>query len=36
VGDNLQRIGKLDTPEIMPIIPCDQPYYYRNKLEFTS
>lgn len=35
VADNLQRIGKLDTPPIMPIIPCEQPYYYRNKMEFT-
>ncbi len=35
VKDNLLRIGKLDLPEIEPIIPSKKTYYYRNKLEFT-
>ncbi len=35
VIDNLQRIGKLDIPEIMPIIPAKNTRFYRNKLDFT-
>ncbi len=35
VKDNFERIGKLDIPEILPIIPAKQQYFYRNKLEFT-
>jgi 23S rRNA (uracil1939-C5)-methyltransferase len=35
VVQNLARIGKLDLPEISPIIPSSQTFYYRNKLEFT-
>lgn len=35
VMDNLQRIGKLDLPEPMPIIGSEKQRYYRNKLEFT-
>lgn len=35
VVDNLQRIGKLELPEILPIIPSANTYYYRNKLEYT-
>jgi len=35
VGDNLKRIGGLDLPEILPIVPSDNIYYYRNKLEYT-
>src|SRR5688572_17390429 len=31
----LVRIGKLDIPEIKPIIPSGNSYHYRNKLEFT-
>ncbi len=33
--DNLQRIGKVELPEISPIIGCEDDYHYRNKLEFT-
>ncbi|MEO6671310.1 MAG: 23S rRNA (uracil(1939)-C(5))-methyltransferase RlmD [Ferruginibacter sp.] len=33
--ENLRRIGKVDLPEIMPIIGSDDTIYYRNKLEFT-
>ncbi len=35
VKDNLERIAKVDFPEIQPIIRSNTPYYYRNKLEFT-
>ncbi|MCM1502879.1 MAG: 23S rRNA (uracil(1939)-C(5))-methyltransferase RlmD [Bacteroidales bacterium] len=35
VYDQLVRIGHLDVPEIMPIVPSGQTQYYRNKLEFT-
>lgn len=35
VSDNLIRIGKLDIPQIMPIVKSDNEYFYRNKLEFT-
>ena len=32
---NLKRIGKVEVPEIMPIIGCENSIHYRNKLEFT-
>ncbi len=32
---NLKRIGKINLPEILPIIGADDDKYYRNKLEFT-
>ena len=35
VEQNLRRIGKVDTPEILPIIGGDDTVHYRNKLEFT-
>ncbi len=35
VEDNLQRIGKITLPEITPIIPSEDIFYYRNKLEYT-
>lgn len=35
VYDQLVRIGHLDIPEILPIVPSGQTRYYRNKLEFT-
>lgn len=35
VYDQLVRIGHLDVPPIMPIVPSDETVYYRNKLEFT-
>lgn len=35
VKDNLERIGKIELPEFSPIIPSDEIYEYRNKLEFT-
>lgn len=35
VIDALTRIGKVELPEILPILPAPQLQYYRNKLEFT-
>ena len=35
VEDNLVRIGKMELPEIQPILGSDKTQYYRNKLEFT-
>ena len=35
VEDSLSRIGKFDYPEVLPIIPSEKEFYYRNKLEFT-
>lgn len=35
VFDAFTRIGKFDFPELMPILPNSEPYYYRNKLEFS-
>lgn len=35
VYDNLKRIGKVDFPEISPIIGSKKTTFYRNKLEFT-
>ncbi len=35
VTNNLIRIGHLDLPEIIPILGCDEIYFYRNKMEFS-
>lgn len=35
VWDQLVRIGHLQIPEILPILPSEKTQYYRNKLEFT-
>jgi 23S rRNA (uracil1939-C5)-methyltransferase len=35
VRDNLTRIGKIEFPEISPIIGSSQEFLYRNKLEYT-
>lgn len=35
VYNNLMRIGKVELPEIMPIIASPEERFYRNKLEFT-
>lgn len=35
VKDNLTRIGKIDLPEMKPIIGSADEYLYRNKLEYT-
>ena len=34
VVDNLTRIGKIELPEISPILGSENTYEYRNKLEF--
>jgi 23S rRNA (uracil1939-C5)-methyltransferase len=35
VSDNLTRIGKIELPEISPIIGSIEEFFYRNKLEYT-
>lgn len=35
VMDNLQRIGKIQLPEVPPILGAEQTIHYRNKLEYT-
>lgn len=35
VVDNLTRIGKVELPEITPILGSEKTEFYRNKLEFT-
>lgn len=35
VSDQLKRIGRIELPEISPIIRSAKTTYYRNKLEFT-
>ncbi len=35
VEDQLSRIGKVDLPEVQPILASPETQFYRNKLEFT-
>ena len=35
VCDNLERIGKIALPEVLPIVGAKEQTHYRNKLEFT-
>ncbi len=35
VKDNLERIAKVELPEINPILGSKETYFYRNKMEFT-
>ena len=35
VFDSFTRIGKIEDPVILPILPSDKTVYYRNKLEYT-
>jgi 23S rRNA (uracil1939-C5)-methyltransferase len=35
VKDQLQRIGKMQMPELLPILKSEKTTFYRNKLEFT-
>jgi len=35
VANNLKKIGDITPKEILPIIPADEIYMYRNKLEYT-
>ena len=34
VKDNFDRIGKVEYPEIRPILGCEKQFFYRNKLEY--
>jgi len=31
--ETLVRIGGLDSPEVQPVIPCDPPWHYRNRVQ---
>lgn len=35
VTNNLIRIGHMELPEVTPILGCEDPYFYRNKMEFS-
>ncbi|MBR9914485.1 MAG: 23S rRNA (uracil(1939)-C(5))-methyltransferase RlmD [Algicola sp.] len=35
VTNNLIRIGHLDVPEVTPILGAPEPFFYRNKMEFS-
>lgn len=35
VLDNFQRLGNFEMPEVMPILPSENQYFYRNKLEYS-
>jgi 23S rRNA (uracil1939-C5)-methyltransferase len=35
VADQMKRIGKIELPEMLPIVGSAETRYYRNKLEFT-
>lgn len=35
VDNNLKRLGKIDLPEISPILASKDQYFYRNKMEFS-
>ena len=34
VTNNLQRLGKIELPEVTPILGSEEQYFYRNKMEF--
>ena len=34
-AQNIRRIGKIELPDLLPIIGADETVHYRNKLEFT-
>lgn len=35
VANNLRRLGHVEVREYLPILGCDTPYFYRNKMEFS-
>ncbi len=35
VENNLKRLGKIELPEVLPILGSKEQYYYRNKMEFS-
>lgn len=35
IVNNLTRIGHVELPEVTPILPSEEKYFYRNKMEFS-
>ncbi len=35
VQSNLTRLGHVEVDEYLPILGCDEPFFYRNKMEFS-
>lgn len=35
VIDAFERIGKIAAPPVCDVVKCDEPYFYRNKMEFS-
>lgn len=35
VRNNLERLGHVQVGEYLPILGCDEPYFYRNKMEYS-
>ncbi len=35
VAQNLKRLGHIDVKEYIPILGCETPYFYRNKMEYS-
>lgn len=35
VRDHIQRIAQIDTEITLPIVPCGDDFYYRNKMEYS-
>jgi 23S rRNA (uracil1939-C5)-methyltransferase len=35
VRDALRRIGRIEDPQLEPIVPADSQFFYRNKLEYS-
>lgn len=36
IGDLFERIGKFPRTLVQPVVPCPQPYYYRNRIMIRS
>src|SRR5438477_6460794 len=35
VVESFKRVGGFENPQVLPVIGCTDPYFYRNKMEFT-
>ncbi|MFU8812694.1 MAG: 23S rRNA (uracil(1939)-C(5))-methyltransferase RlmD [Balneolaceae bacterium] len=35
VRDHIERIARLDPALVQPVIGCEEPFYYRNKMEYS-
>jgi 23S rRNA (uracil1939-C5)-methyltransferase len=35
ITDSFKRIGGFEQPDVRPVLGCENPYFYRNKMEFT-